>query len=387
MALRIAIFQNSCLFQAFVLRFEAMDPRRPLVKIQKGDVVDTNRRDMLKLGTSAAIGGLLMPAGAASAQDRQPIVVEPMTGKAGFRIANYLPKMGATSRLGLVTNDGLVVDIPAEAARQKVQLSFDPTSTISLAASGNRGLLELATLFKNRGSNLVNVNQVILLSPIPKPQSNIYCVGWNYLDHFDEGKKNRADSAVKEYPKVPVLFTKGTQTMNGPFDSIPYDGGYSTQIDWEAELAVIIGKKGKNISEESAMDYVFGYSAYNDTTARDVQQKRHSGQWFKGKSLDGHGPMGPWVVTAGGVDLDDTRIICRVNGVEKQNASYKQMFFKIPVIISELSRSLTLLPGDIIATGTPSGVGFGRTPQEFLKPGDMMETQITGVGIIRNKIA
>ena len=349
--------------------------------------MDTNRRDMLKLGTSAAIGGLLMPAGAASAQDRQPIVVEPMTGKAGFRIANYLPKMGATSRLGLVTNDGLVVDIPAEAARQKVQLSFDPTSTISLAASGNRGLLELATLFKNRGSNLVNVNQVILLSPIPKPQSNIYCVGWNYLDHFDEGKKNRADSVVKEYPKVPVLFTKGTQTMNGPFDNIPYDGGYSTQIDWEAELAVIIGKKGKNISEESAMDYVFGYSAYNDTTARDVQQKRHSGQWFKGKSLDGHGPMGPWVVTAGGVDLDDTRIICRVNGVEKQNASYKQMFFKIPVIISELSRSLTLLPGDIIATGTPSGVGFGRTPQEFLKPGDMMETQITGVGIIRNKIA
>ena len=100
--------------------------------------------------------------------------------------------------------------------------------------------------------------------------------------------------------------------MNGPFDNIPYDAGISTMIDWEAELAVVIGKKGKNISEENAMDYVFGYSAYNDTTARDVQQKRHSGQWFKGKSLDGHGPMGPWVVTAGGVNLDDTRIICRV---------------------------------------------------------------------------
>ena len=147
-----------------------------------------------------------------------------------------------------------------------------------------------------------------------------------------------------------------------------------------------VGKKGKNISEENAMEYVFGYAAYNDTTARDVQQKRHSGQWFKGKSLDGHGPMGPWVVTAGGVNLDDTRIICRVNGIEKQNASYKQMYFKIPVIISELSRSLTLLPGDIIATGTPSGVGAGRTPQEFMKPGDVMETEITGVGIIRNKI-
>ena len=349
--------------------------------------MDTNRRDALKLGASAAMSGMFISNAIAAPNDRQPIVVEPMTGKAGLRVANYLPKMGATSRLGLITNDGLVVDIPAEATRQKIQLSFDPTSMISLTAAGNRGLLELATIFKNRSANLQNVNQVVLLSPIPKPQSNIYCVGWNYLDHFEEGLKHRADSAVKEYPKVPVLFTKGTQTMNGPFDSIPYDGSYSTMIDWEAELAVVIGKKGKNISEENAMDYVFGYAAYNDTTARDIQQKRHSGQWFKGKSLDGHGPMGPWIVTAGGVNLDDTRIICRVNGVEKQNASYKQMYFKIPVIISELSRSLTLLPGDIIATGTPSGVGAGRTPQEFMKPGDMMETEITGVGIIRNKIA
>ena len=349
--------------------------------------MDTNRRDALKLGASAAVSSMLISNVIAAPDGRQPIVVEPMTGKAGFRIANYLPKMGATSRLGLVTNDGMVIDIPAEAARQKVQLSFDPTSTISLAASGNKGLAELAALYKGRGNSTLNVNQVVLLSPIPKPQSNIYCVGWNYLDHFDEGKDRRADQGVKEYPKVPVLFTKGTQTMNGPFDPIPYDGSYSTMIDWEAELAVVIGKKGKNIPEENAMDYVFGYSAYNDTTARDIQQKRHSGQWFKGKSLDGHGPMGPWIVTAGGVNLDDTRIICRVNGVEKQNASYKQMYFKIPVVIAELSRSLTLLPGDIIATGTPSGVGYSRKPPEFLKPGDSMETEITGIGIIRNKIA
>ena len=349
--------------------------------------MDTNRRDALKLGASAAMSSMLISNVIAAPDGRQPIVVEPMTGKAGFRIANYLPKMGATSRLGLVTNDGMVIDIPAEAARQKVQLSFDPTSTILLAASGNKGLAELAALYKGRGNSTLNVNQVVLLSPIPKPQSNIYCVGWNYLDHFDEGKDRRADQGVKEYPKVPVLFTKGTQTMNGPFDPIPYDGSYSTMIDWEAELAVVIGKKGKNIPEENAMDYVFGYSAYNDTTARDIQQKRHSGQWFKGKSLDGHGPMGPWIVTAGGVNLDDTRIICRVNGVEKQNASYKQMYFKIPVVIAELSRSLTLLPGDIIATGTPSGVGYSRKPPEFLKPGDSMETEITGIGIIRNKIA
>ena len=350
--------------------------------------MDSNRRDMLKLGTTAAIGGMFASrSSAATNQEQPPIVVESLSGKMGLRIANYLPKIGASSRLGLITNDGLVVDIPAEALRQKVELAFDPTSMISLTASGNRGLLELDKIFKNRGNSRLNVNQVILLSPIPKPQSNIYAVGWNYLDHFEEGQKNRVDTAVKEYPKVPVLFTKGTQTMNGPFDPIPYDGSYSTMIDWEAELAVIIGKKGKNISAENAMEYVFGYSTYNDTTARDVQQKRHSGQWFKGKSLDGHGPMGPWIVTTGGVALDDVRIICRVNGIEKQNASYKQMYFKIPAIISELSRSLTVLPGDIIATGTPSGVGFGRTPPEFLKPGDVMETEITGIGIIRNKIA
>ena len=348
--------------------------------------MDTNRRDALKLGASAALGGMIMSNVVAAADGQPPIVVEPLSGKAGFRVANYLPRMGATSRLGLVASDGLVVDIPAEAKRQKVQLSFDSESMISLAGSGNQGLVELATLFKNRGSNLQNVNQVILLSPIPKPHANMYCVGWNYLDHFEEGLKHRADTTVKEYPKVPVFFSKGTQTMNSPYGNIPYDAGISTMIDWEAELAVVIGKKGKNISEENAMDYVFGYSAFNDTTARDIQQKRHSGQWFKGKSLDGHGPMGPWVVTAGGVNLDDTRIICKVNGVEKQNASYKQMYFKIPTIISELSRGLTLLPGDIIATGTPSGVGAGRTPQEFMKPGDIMETNITGIGILRNKI-
>ena len=210
--------------------------------------MDTNRRDALKLGASAAMGSILMPQAMAAPGDSQGIVVEPLTGNAGFRVANYIPKMGASSRLGLVTNDGMVVDIPAEAARQKIKLSFNPTSMVSLAAAGNQGLLDLAQLFKGRSAKLANVNQVTLLSPIPNPTSNIYCVGWNYLDHFEEGKDRRADQGVKEYPKVPVLFTKGTQTMNGPFDPIPYDSSYSTLIDWEAELAVVIGKKGKNIS-------------------------------------------------------------------------------------------------------------------------------------------
>ncbi|WP_332848316.1 fumarylacetoacetate hydrolase family protein [Massilia sp. S19_KUP03_FR1] len=155
--------------------------------------------------------------------------------------------------------------------------------------------------------------QARFLSPIPRPDRNIYCVVWNYLDHFEEGKNARVDKVVDKLPDHLVFFTKG-------------------------------------------------------------------------KSLDGHGPMGPWIVSAAGVKLDDVRVICRVNGVEKQNGSYQQMYFKIPRIIAELSRGMTLEPGDIIATGTPSGVGFARKPQEFLKDGDVMETEITGVGVIRNTI-
>ena len=270
-----------------------------------------------------------------------------------------------------------------------MKLAFSPNSMISLIACGDIGMAQLNTLKKNSGTKaakLVSVNDVKLLSPIPKPERNIYCVGWNYLEHFEEGKEVRGDKGITTLPEHPVFFTKGTHTMNGPFEAIPYEPSYTATADWEAELAVVIGKKGRNISEEKAMEHVFGYSAFNDTTVREVQQKKHGGQWFKGKSIDGYGPMGPWIVTAAGVNLDSVRIICRVNGVEKQNASYQQMYFKIPRIIAELSRGMTLEAGDIIATGTPPGVGYSRKPPEFLKPGDVMETEIAGVGIIRNTV-
>lgn len=282
-----------------------------------------------------------------------------------------------------------MIDIAAEAKRQGMKLAFSPNSMISLIACGDIGMAQLNTLKKNSGTKaakLVSVNDVKLLSPIPKPERNIYCVGWNYLEHFEEGKEVRGDKGITTLPEHPVFFTKGTHTMNGPFEAIPYEPSYTATADWEAELAVVIGKKGRNISEEKAMEHVFGYSAFNDTTVREVQQKKHGGQWFKGKSIDGYGPMGPWIVTAAGVNLDSVRIICRVNGVEKQNASYQQMYFKIPRIIAELSRGMTLEAGDIIATGTPPGVGYSRKPPEFLKPGDVMETEIAGVGIIRNTV-
>ncbi|MCX7144623.1 MAG: fumarylacetoacetate hydrolase family protein [Sulfuritalea sp.] len=357
--------------------------------------MDQRRRDLLKIGATTVGGALMGVQLDANAQGAKASLAEnvksvaPLSSKVGLRIATCKFKEGGAARLAIVLDDGRVIDIESEAKRQRMTLAFAPNSMISMLASGDKGVAQAKALADKAGAmkpGALTVSQVEFLSPIPRPERNIYCVGWNYLEHFEEGREARADKGVSKLPDNPVFFSKATHTMNGPFDAIPYDPSFTATADWEAELAVVIGKRGRNISEEKAMDYVFGYAAFNDTTVREVQQKRHGGQWFKGKSLDGYGPMGPWIVTAAGVTLDDVRIICRVNGVEKQNASYKQMYFKIPRIIAELSRGLTLEPGDIIATGTPPGVGYSRKPPEFLKPGDVMETEITGVGIIRNTI-
>ncbi len=318
-----------------------------------------------------------------------PFSIPPALAQGGLRLVTFLPFQNLSPRIGVVLDDGRVADIAQEAEILKMILSFDPHSMLSLIASGEMGMVQIKLIvdsFKKNRNQVNPINEVKLLSPIPRPHSNIYCIGWNYLEHFEEGLNARADKGVKEYPQNPVVFTKAVNTMNGPFDAIPYDGTNSIALDWEVELAIVIGTKGKNISEANAMSHVFGYTAYNDTTCRDVQQKRHGGQWFKGKSLDGHGPMGPWIVPAESFNPDNVRLICRVNGVEKQNGTTEQMYFKIPRIIAELSRGLTLEAGDIIATGTPPGVGYSRTPAEFLKPGDVMESEVEGLGCLRNLI-
>ncbi len=223
-----------------------------------------------------------------------------------------------------------------------------------------------------------------LLAPIPSPRRNVLCVGLNYADHIQEAAG--ASGKAGKLPAVPVFFTKATGAVNGPFANIPYDETVSTELDWEVELGVVIGRRGKNIRAENAMEHVFGYTVVNDVSARDLQS-RHQ-QFFKGKSLDGTCPMGPWFVTADEIpDPHNLALRCRVNGVIKQDGRTSDMIFKIPELIEHLSRGMTLEPGDVISTGTPSGVGFSRTPPEFLKPGDVVECEIEGIGAIRNKVA
>ena len=224
-----------------------------------------------------------------------------------------------------------------------------------------------------------------LRAPIPHPRRNVFCMGWNYLTHFEEGQGRRGDEQ-EELPEYPTFFDKPTTAVIGPYDDIPFDPNFSQKMDYEAELAVVIGRAGRSIPAAEAMDHVFGYTLANDVTARDVQ-RRHGGQWLKGKGMDGSCPLGPWIVTPDEiVDPQNLPVRCHVNGAEKQNSNTRFMIFPIARLIEELSLAMTLLPGDILLTGTPEGVGYARTPPEYLSPGDEVTVSIPGIGEITNRV-
>ena len=226
-------------------------------------------------------------------------------------------------------------------------------------------------------------NEVRWHAPIPRPPKNVFCVGRNYAAHARESAAAFKSDAT--LPEIPVFFSKAPTAVVGPFDEVLRHSAVTSQVDWEAELGVIIGRAGRNIAARDALSHVFGYTVINDVTARDLQQ-RH-GQWFKGKSLDGSCPIGPVVVTADEFgDPQNKRITLRLNGVAKQDARTSDMIFSVATIIEWLSKGLTLEPGDIIATGTPEGVGMGRNPQEWLQDGDVVETEIEGIGTMRNVV-
>lgn len=234
-----------------------------------------------------------------------------------------------------------------------------------------------------RAGALLKLSQTKIISPIPWPKKNVVMLGVNYREHVDEGA--RARSLEIKYPEWPVFFTKPATSVIGQSGKVIHHKT-TEKLDWEVELAVVIGKKGRDIPKEKAYEYIFGYTICLDMTARDLQ--RQHGQWYKGKSLDTFCPIGPWIVHKSALpNPQQLRLICRVNGEVMQDGNTRDMIFDIPTIIESYSSGLTLEPGDIISTGTPSGVGFARVPPVFLKPGDQVEGDIEGIGVLEVEIA
>ena len=296
-----------------------------------------------------------------------------------MRYATFsLPSDTAAPRLGVVQGQR-VIDFQAAVAGR---WPGAPATLLGLIQQGPDAWNRARHLAAG-GTPAYAIDQVRWHAPIPRPLKNIFCVGRNYAAHVREGAAAFGKDA--KLPEVPVFFTKAPTSVSGPFDEVPRHRNVTEQMDWEVELGVIVGRAGRNIAKADALEHVFGYTVINDITARDLQQ-RHT-QWFKGKSLDGSCPMGPVVVTADEFgEPQDTRVSLRLNGVTKQDATTADMIFPVVTIIEWLSKGLTLEPGDIIATGTPEGVGMGRTPQEWLRDGDIVETEVEGIGVMRNRI-
>ncbi len=234
----------------------------------------------------------------------------------------------------------------------------------------------------------IAVSEVRIEAPIPRPARNVFCVGKNYHEHAKEfarsGFDSSASSAADAIPAAPIVFTKAPECVIADGDDILYPTGVSDSLDYEAELAVVIGRGGKGIAKADAYGQVCGYTIVNDVTARDLQA-RHK-QWFIGKSLDTFCPMGPWLVTADEVEPENLRVRCWVNDELRQDANTRDLIFDIPTLIETLSAGMTLQPGDVIATGTPVGVGIGFTPPKFLRPGDRVMIEIDGLGRLSNRV-
>ena len=277
--------------------------------------------------------------------------------------------------------------------RQVGQVSADGLKVTAFALSdeqalrGAQPLIDAAVagqaLPALRGEALA-LSAVRLEAPLPVPRRNVWCVGRNYHAHAKELQASVFKDSNTDTKAWPIVFTKVPECVVGPTDDVHLPGAaISDQIDYEAELAVVIGKGGKNISQADAMSHVFGYTVVNDVTARDVQM-RHQ-QWDMGKSFDTFCPMGPWIVTADEVDGRNTLVRCWVNGELRQDGPTENMIFDIPTLIETISRGITLYPGDVIATGTPAGVGMGLTPPRYIAKGDVIRVEIDGVGSIENR--
>ena len=295
-----------------------------------------------------------------------------------MRLATF--DAGRGPRVGIVSADDTLVPV----ADLIPEAPEDMVGVIDAGDALHARLRDVAS----RAQGGAKVATVRLLAPIPRPRRNVFCVGWNYSEHFAEGARLRAETAApgqQEVPEYPALFSKNPATVIGPDSPVWFPAPHSEQLDWECELAVIVGRPGLDLAEDGALSHVFGYTCANDVSVRDVQ-RRHGGQWFKGKNFDSHLPIGPWIVTADELDPSALRIQTRVNGVVKQDSNTKFMVFKLPRLLKEFSAGCRLEAGDIIMTGTPEGVGFARKPPEFMNIGDTVEVEIEGIGVLRNTV-
>ncbi|SDL13512.1 fumarylacetoacetate hydrolase family protein [Aliiruegeria lutimaris] len=274
---------------------------------------------------------------------------------------------------GFIDGEDAVVCIEGESARRAV---------LDVISGGQSAVSDWA----KSGTRRVPLSDICLMAPVPEPRRDVFCVGKNYYAHAAEFHSSGFDSSAKEtVPSHPVIFTKATTSVCGPGAVVRASLDPTNSVDYEGELGVVIGKTCFQVTREQAYDHVFGYVTINDVTSRELQ-KDHN-QWVIGKGVDTFCPMGPWIATADEVgDVTELELVTRINGEERQRAKVADLIFDIPTLIETMSRTMTLLPGDIIATGTPVGVGIGFKPPKYLKAGDVMQVEITGLGTLENTI-
>jgi len=300
-----------------------------------------------------------------------------------MKLVTYRASVEAAARLGVVVDD-LVVDVAALGAASGMAL---PQTMLGLIDAGRPGLAALDASLAAVGPRFpvgvaTALANVRLLAPIPRPRKNIFGIGLNYVEHVAESAK--ALDTAKDLPKQPVIFSKPPTTVIGPGDGIEHNSKITQQLDWEVELAVIIGTTARRVRREDALGHVFGYSVMIDVSARD---NRRAGQWIFSKGQDTYAPFGPCIVTADEIpDPQTLDLWLTLNGVEKQRSNTRHMLFKVDELIADISAGITLEPGDIIASGTPEGVGAGRSPQEWMKPGDIVVACVEGIGTLRHPV-
>ena len=287
-------------------------------------------------------------------------------------------KRDGVIKAGLWLEDGKALDL------SKASAKYDMSSVLAILKGGDAATEELRALEADPPAKaIVPITMHDLLAPIPTPERNIFCVGRNYGAHAAESQRARGEEV--KLPKHPMIFTKGPNTVVGPTATVRYDRKVSDAYDYEVEVGVVIGKAGRDITLENAMDHIWGYTVANDVTARDIQA-RHV-QFFKGKSLDESLPIGPWFMDAASVgDYRTLELTTHINGEERQRGQPSDLIFDIPGLIVTLSAGMTLVPGDVIITGTPEGVGYAMTPPKLLKDGDRMELAIDRIGKLDNTI-